>query len=142
MQRFPDWASRLEVFLHAQQRRQFHYGEWDCCLFVCDGIRAMTGTDPAAHFRGHYGSAKGAIAMMREMYGLRSVGDLVSAVAAEHGMVEVPVARARRGDVVLVKRPRDFSLGLLALNGGQILGPQKVGLGAVPRFAGSRAWNV
>jgi hypothetical protein len=38
------------------QSDSFSYGRWDCCLFVCDAIRVMTGIDLAADYRGAYSS--------------------------------------------------------------------------------------
>ena len=48
MTRKPDWQALLDAFLAEHQFDSFQYGRWDCCLFVCDAIQAMTGVDPAA----------------------------------------------------------------------------------------------
>jgi hypothetical protein len=142
MARYSDWAARLEVFLFASTGRKFQYGSFDCCLFVCDAVRAMTGRDLAHPFRGRYDSAKSASAMIRSA-GLTSVAGLVAFVASQHGMEEIPVSRAARGDVVLLKRGlRGSSLGLLALDGAHILVPVASGVMKVPRMAGTRAWAV
>jgi hypothetical protein len=140
--RYPDWPARLEAFLFAQTGRKFRYGSFDCCLFVCDAILAMTGEDLGATFRGRYDSAKSAAEMIRA-YGQRSVAGLVASTAGRRGMEEIPIARAQRGDVVLVKRGlRGSSLGVMALDGAHILVPVASGLTQVPRMAGVRAWAV
>ena len=54
--RKPDWQALLDAFLAEHQFDSFQYGRWDCCLFVCDAILAMTGVDPAAAYRGTYSS--------------------------------------------------------------------------------------
>jgi hypothetical protein len=143
MQRFPDWAARLEIWLFEQKDRRFQYGSWDCCLFVCEAIREMTGIDPGAEFRGEYDSAVDAAMLMRLRYDARSLGAMVEAVAARQGMREVPVQHAKRGDVMLIKRPKDASLGLLALDGSRVIvlaGSR--GMRTIPRFAAARAWAV
>src|ERR1041385_7487616 len=108
--RLPDWQSRLAQFLLAHRSTPFSYGRFDCCLFVCDAITAMTGTDPAARFRGTYSSLKEA-----RRYG--SVRKITEQVTTEFEMPEIPVLRAQRGDIVLIKRSRDYSLGLVGLSG-------------------------
>lgn len=133
MNRFPDWATRLEVYL--REPREFHYGAWDCCLFVCDAIRVMTGVDPALAFRGKYDSAKAARL-------LGSVKAVSEAVAARYGMPEVSIRHARRGDVALIKRGRDYSLGLIALDGRRVLVAGARGVLTVPRLLATRAWMV
>lgn len=141
MTRYSDWASRLEAFLLAQAGRKFQYGCFDCCLFVCDAVQAMTGTDPAHGLR-RYNSAKTAAAMIRS-YGQSSVGGFVASVAARLGMREIAMPYAKRGDVVLLKRgARGSSLGLLALDGAHAIVPGAVGLVGVPRLTAMRAWAV
>jgi hypothetical protein len=143
MQRFPDWAARLEFFLLEQAERRFEYGRWDCCLFVCDAIAVMTGVDPAAEFRGRYDSARTAGQLIRRSYGAHSVAAIAAGVAARFGMREVPMRLAGRGDVVLIRRKRDSSLGLVALDGAHVIVlAGSVGMARVPRFAGHRAWAV
>ena len=44
MNRYPNWQTRLDLYLRTVNQRQFKYGEWDCCLFACDAIQEMTGT--------------------------------------------------------------------------------------------------
>src|SRR4051812_23750010 len=72
----PDWRTRLSQHIEAERLRPFSWGEHDCCLWVGDCIRAMTGEDPAAEYRGTYDSAVGAIRRMREVDGVRSPHEL------------------------------------------------------------------
>lgn len=142
MNRYSDWAERLEAYLFLQSGRKFQYGAFDCCLFVCDAVSVMTGVDPAREFRGQYDSMDSAAALIRK-YGQRSVAGIAGAVAASFGMREIAMARAGRGDVVLVKRGKaGSSLGLVALDGAHVLVPGAAGVGKVPRMAGTRAWAV
>lgn len=43
MQRFPDWARRLEGYLAENAQREFKLGQWDCITFVLGAIAVMTG---------------------------------------------------------------------------------------------------
>jgi uncharacterized protein YfcZ (UPF0381/DUF406 family) len=134
--RKPDWQVLLHAFLMEHRYDAFRYGRCDCCLFVCDAVSVMTGVDPAAAFRGTYSSR----AQARRAYG--SVQELAEAVTAKHGMPESPVLHARRGDVALIKRNRDYSLGLVAMNGLDIVLASSRGLWRVPVSLAVRAWHV
>ena len=142
MTRSDDWQARLEAFLSKHQFDSFHYGRWDCCLFVCDAIREMTGIDPAAAFRGSYSSQVEARRAVRA-YGT-TVQAVVEAVAVQYGMPETGVLHARRGDVALLRRNcgRDYSLGLVALNGYEIVLTSSMGLWRMPVATAVRAWHV
>ena len=111
MTRYPNWPARLEAFLARHQDAKFRYGTWDCCLFVCDAIEVMTGVDPAADFRGRYHSRAEAPQAIRDRVGSPSVRRIADSVTAAHGMRAIPVLNASRGDLALIKRPRDYSLG-------------------------------
>ena len=145
MQRYSDWASRLEVFLHEQRERKFKYGEFDCCLFVCDAIRVMTGQDPGGRFRGRYGSRRQAELLVRELGGW---GGLAGDAAHRFEMYEVPPPQALRGDVALlgdylVRRRRwNYSLGLVSLDGRHLLAASAYGIAAAPRDLAVRCWRV
>ena len=132
MQRFPDWSTRLDHYLATLRGQRFRYGIFDCCLFVCGAIEATTGTDPARSFRGLYHSRSDGRKLLRGAGG-------IAAIAAAHGMVEVSVNHAKRGDVVMLT---GSSLGLVALNGRDVLVIGEEGLKAVPRGLAMRAWSV
>ena len=137
MTRKPDWQALLDAFLAEHQFDSFQYGRWDCCLFVCDAVFVMTGVDPAAAYRGTYASRAEA-----RKAACGSVQATVEAVCAEHGMDETAVPFARRGDVALVGRRRDCSLGIVALNGREIVLTSSAGLWRVPLGTAVRAWHV
>jgi Domain of unknown function (DUF6950) len=132
MQRFRDWATRLEAFLGSGPAREFRYGEFDCCLFVCDAIYVMTGADPAELFRGRYSNRRQARKLLARAGG-------VAAVAARYGLPEIPVPLAGRGDVLLMK---PSALGLVALNGRDALVLTDAGIGRRAAAGALRAWRV
>lgn len=135
------WQLLLHQYLCASREKPFRYGEMDCCLFVCDAIAAMTGVDVASPFRGRYGSRKQASRALEMFAGRPSVEAVTERVTKEHGMPEIPPALAQRGDVVLLPRAHDYSLGLVGLSG-DILAASAVGFEHAPLSLAIRAWRV
>ena len=141
MTRVGNWQGLLQAFLTEHQFDTFEYGRWDCCMFVCDAVRAMTGTDPARDIRGTYSTPMESRRVMRA-YGARSMRGLVETVTARCGMPEVQVLSAHRGDAALVVTGRSCSLGLVGLNGREVVLTSAKGLWSVPLPMASRAWRV
>jgi hypothetical protein len=142
LSRYPDWPTRLDQFLYSHSGIDFEYGRWDCCLFVADAIVAMTGADVAERFRGTYGSRKEALRAVKQYTGQASIKAVAETLFRKHGMREVPVLCAQRGDAVLVSRGKDHSLGLIALNGKEIVAVSKDSLLRWPLDRAVRAWRV
>jgi hypothetical protein len=141
--RLPDWQSRLNTFLLAHQSEPFRYGRFDCCLFVCEAISVMTGVDPAAGFRETYSSRAGARRALVSYCGTASVRAFAEAFTAKYGMREsATVLHAQRGDAALIERSRDYSLGLIALNGREIVVASSLGLSMAPLSSAVRSWHV
>lgn len=130
--RFPDWVARLERYLGAQRGRAFRYGAFDCCLFVCGAVEAISGVDPGRDFRGKYLSRETGRARLWEAGGF-------SSVAKAHGLNSIAPGLALRGDVLQMKR---FSLGVVALNGRDAIVMGEYGLIAVPSSTAIAAWRV
>ena len=131
--RLPGWQGALDGFLTAHRETRFEYGAWDCCLFACDAIQVMTGVDVAVQFRGRYHSRTEALRAIRDYAGSPSVRAAAGRVTEAYAMPQVDILRARRGDVMLIRRPRDYSLGIVALNGTDVItvtpqGLQRIGL--------------
>ncbi len=102
----------------------------------------MTGVDPAHEFRDNYASRGEAYRSIEAATGAKSVQAIVASITAKLQMPEIPVPCAQRGDVVLVQRARDFSLGLVALNGREIVVCRARGLCRIPMSHAIRAWRV
>jgi hypothetical protein len=142
MTRRPDWQTRLNSFLIAHAHHPFVYGSWDCCLFVSSAIHEMTGVDPARDFRDKYQSRGEAYRAIKAATGATSVQAIVASITAKLQMPEIPVRRAQGGDVVLIERARDYSLGLMALNWSEIIVCQARGLGRISLNHAVQAWRV
>lgn len=102
----------------------------------------MTGTDIAIGFRGRYRTRKEALEAVREYTGKVSIRAIAETLFRENGLREVPVLSAQRGDAVLVKRGRDWSLGLIALDGKTIVALAKNSLLRWPLSQAVRTWRV
>jgi hypothetical protein len=140
--RFPDWATRLERFFIEHQLDTFHYGRWDCCLFACNAIQVMTGIDPVARFRGRYATRREALIAIRDETGRASVDSIVHHVTSELQMQAVAPLTAQRGDLALIERGRDVSLGIVSLNGIHLIVTSERRLWRIPRELAVEAWRV
>jgi hypothetical protein len=136
-----DWEARLGSYFQSRSDSPFHYGVHDCCLFVCGAILAMTGIDVAAPFRGAYRSRKEAMQLLCNYAGDSSVQAIVEKVTREYQMPRVDTVMAQRGDVVLIKRPNDYSLGIVDLQG-KVAVAIDTGFTRIPISFAARAWHV
>jgi hypothetical protein len=66
----------------------------------------------------------------------------VEAITSWLAMPEAPVLQARRGDVALVRRGRQTTLTLVAMNGRDLVLVSSRGLWTIPVSLASRAWHV
>ena len=138
--RYADWPDRLTRFLESCRPRKFRYGSHDCCLFAADAVRAITGADIAAEFRGKYCNRKEALLLARSYSGQSSIRALI-----ERALVDFPSVNpsfAQRGDLVLIQRRSDYSLGIVGLNGRDILKPAEIGLASLSFTSAVKAWHV
>jgi hypothetical protein len=130
--RLPDWQTRLQALIQQRLVQPFAWGSHDCCLFVCDGIEAITGHDPAADLRG-YSTEREALRILQAHGGVLG---LAEARAGE----SIPVLAAQVGDVGLL--PIDGRDTLALCGGAHWLAPGAVGLVAVPLDMASDAWRA
>ena len=96
-------------------------------------VRAMTGIDYAAPWRGYTTKAEAA-ALVKANGGVEG---LLSGALAE----EVPVNFAQRGDVVLIWHAGSLAAGLVALDG-RVAGQGRKRVELLPRSAAVRAWRI
>jgi len=157
--RFETWEQDLAEFLEASANRPFAWGSHDCCLFVSEAIRIMTGTDIAEikHWRGNYHDETGAYFTLFKSMRTRKFRTALERLAEEFGLVPWShAALAQRGDVALVQDgaavaaiAADFgppvlkeALGIVDLSGRWVacLGPE--GLTRLPVDRILIAWKV
>lgn len=132
LQRLPDWQTRLVTHLSEVKALRFDPATHHCALFVADCVRAMTGQDPAAGFRG--------LTLQQGLLALRKAGfaDHVALTAAL--LEEVPVAFGRAGDVAAIPTPEGPALGLV--QGAAIYVLRPTGLGLVSLLSATRMFRM
>ena len=134
MKRLPDWRIRLQAYVTATAQDRFQPGETDCALFAAGAVEAMTGTDPAQAFRGHYTSLKGGFKRLKTA----GFADL-AAYACAH-FTEVPVARAQVGDIAVLEGNGEAALGIVQGERIYIRSPQ--GLATVSLLKAERMFRL
>lgn len=136
LERLTDWRSRLSQHIEAERFRPFVWGEHDCCLWICDCIKVMTGVDIAEPYRGQYENAFGAIKQMRLIDNVKTVHSL----ALKRIGPTKPWQFAKTGDIVAANLPNlgvgemdgtgCLSLGVCFGNSAYFVGPD--GLFQIP----------
>ncbi len=137
IERKPNW----EIILAQELRkpRLFEWGVSDCCLFVGDIIKAMTGTDPAQTFRHKYSTSKSAFKELRKQ-GFNGVGELAHKMARKYGYKTVDVNFAQKGDVVCAFFDGRESLGVMDGQYGVFVG--SAGYVYIEKYDLINAWAV
>jgi hypothetical protein len=139
LERKPYWDTReLNDFLIARAFMPFSWGVNDCALFVADAIEAMTGTDIAADFRGYTDEAgawdairrvRGAVLGVSGADAVVTVDAAAEYCAQKFGLEEAAFPlQARRGDFCTFMQAGRLMLGLIHLNGRDIVTPGAKGL--------------
>ena len=141
MKRFEDWTVRLDAYLCWMAEGSFSWGSNDCALFAGNMVRELTGTDIAKQFRGKYHTKAGAYAALKKFAGGGLEATSVK-ISAEHGMEEVPVRMAQRGDIVFLKTDMGETLAIVGMDGTHVTAPGPTGLVRWPVGKGRRAWRV
>lgn len=129
--RRPDWPVRLDAFIEQRRRTPFAWGVHDCCQFAREGVRALTGVDPAKGWGlRRYTTAKGAASTLKRLGG-------VAAIPERAGCMRLPrVALAQRGDIV----EREGVLGICV--GAHVAMPGATGLIFTSLLDCTSAWRV
>nr|WP_301918158.1 hypothetical protein [uncultured Defluviimonas sp.] len=132
--RLPDWRDRLHTFLAANAATPFQPGFFDCSLMTGAGIGAMTGTDPAAPYRGNYSTIEEGLALLQA----DGFEDHVAFAASMFD--EIPVLAATEGDVAVVRQGNLTGLGIVL--GSTIAVASEKGIVQLPLTAASQVFEV
>jgi hypothetical protein len=89
------WEGKLAAHVRGAYRQPFVWGDRDCALWSFDWVRECTGLDITHEWRGKYKTATGATRLMKKR------GFANPEAVADHHLLSVPVALARRGDLLL-----------------------------------------
>lgn len=141
-----NWVTRLDEYVTAAASMPFSYDRamgLDCCTFTFGAIHAQTGVAIGEPFGGSYSTQREALTAMRNYCGKASLGLFISKLMKEHGFDPlISPLYAQRGDAVLAPNGGWHFLGVLDLNGRDILSVGEHGVRRVPLSITCRAWRI
>lgn len=123
---------KLQKVFNEYKDKPFEWGKRDCCLFVCDCVKAMKDIDPAEKYRGLYDSELSAKKMLIELGTIEETFDSL--------FERTYINYAKRCDVVLYESHLGQTLGLVWSGGLLSMGPH--GYGIVEEFIPIGIWSI
>lgn len=135
MRRTDGWFPRLVAVIDGHARLPHAWGESDCLCRVADGYLAMTGSDPAAPYRGRYTSyAEGAALLAAD--GFAEPVDYVRSLCPE-----IHPSEAGDGDIgAMLGDDGTLAFGLICRRLLYVATP--AGNGRFPRLRAQRAFRI
>ena len=121
LKRHDDWPTELAGFLEKAGKDKVHWTSSGA--FVWDAVRAITGVNLGRRYRGN-------------------AQEIFERTASKHGLEEVPILFARRGDVVLFENETGQTLGIVGMDGKHIVSVRPGGLVFCSVRQGLKAWRV
>ena len=136
--RIDGWETRLADVVEGARERPFSWGQHDCLTFACDCVRALTGSDPMADWRGQYNSRAKAHRILSEGGG---PFEMIDRHMVDCGGQKAPSLHAKRGDVIFTQQMGAGNL-VMVCQGALMVGPsERPGLLQVPIPKGGVAWS-
>ncbi len=132
--RLPLWESKLNDYIYANQFKAFEYGKHDCCSFTIEAQKILTGSTLFPEFDGTYEDLKGGKAILHKLGYKTWIG------ACNDRLEKIPVALAKRGDVVSMRTNDSFAMGLCMGKVGAFVGIEKMEF--IPREDLKLAWRI
>ena len=139
LRRKSNWPAALELFLAEKAGQRFDWETNNCGFFACDWIAMLVGVDPAAPFRDEIVSALTAARVLEREGGIEAIA---AAAAQRWGWPEVPVKRARRGDIVSIDAEGGPALSVCIGGDCVVSARGKAGLLKFPVLSARRAWQI
>lgn len=116
MIRYPDWPTRLAEYFKACADRPLEYGAFDCALFACGALHAMTGIHPLKRYIGKYDTPISAARQMK-LYSGGGLAETAEKASRSIGLKPVEPAFAKRGDMALAHHKGVHFWGVVDLDG-------------------------
>jgi hypothetical protein len=138
VRRYDNWPERLAALVERARARRFVWGQHDCMTFAADAVRAMTGIDPIAGWRGRYASEEEGDALL----GPDGLESFVAHLMAGLGVPEASPRHVQRGDWAMVTLPRTDRLWNGVCLGESVAMPAEHGLVFVPAARVARCWRI
>lgn len=119
------WRPSLQSYILEGRANSFEWGKWDCALFVCGAIEAMTGEDLGKSYRGRYTTAAGGLKLIKKD-GYKDHAEFAAAFLEEDPRGP---AFAMLGDIVAYKVDGNTGIALGVCNGetSYVLMPEGMG---------------
>lgn len=143
-----DWDMSFHKAIQARRSQPFAWSVNDCCTWVADHIKTVTGVDLYTEFRGTYTDAKSAFVSIHRITGKKTVEDVADYVFGKAGIPELMnTNHASRGDIVCFDQVQTDGksepiLGVVNLCGQVALFVSQSGLQRIPVSQCRRAWRV
>lgn len=116
----------LRQFLDARRAEPFRPSLSDCAMFAADWIAMLTGTDPAAKWRGRYRTVEEGRALLLAD-GFASPAEVLAPILLR----DAGWMQAQAGDIAVLIEAGEEAMGLVGGGHIHVLRPRR-GLGAVP----------
>lgn len=146
MSKLDNWQAALDAYIASAHTMPFSYNRafgLDCCTFTFGAIHAQTGIAIGQQFAGSYQTKRESLIAMKNYCGRPSLLLAIAKLMAENKFDRCRPMFAQRGDVLLTPtNTRDWFLGLLDLNGKDVLSVGDHGMRRVPRSIRCRAWRI
>ncbi len=144
MKRLPNWDTKLLPEFVVQRRKMpFAWGANDCCILAADAVKAITGVDIAADFRGRYTDEAEAFALIKKLTGGSTVADAAVYCAGKFGLTEYEFPLlAKRGDVVVLEDAGRLIAGFVHMDGRHIASVGETGFRYYLITAAKRAFQI
>jgi len=140
------WEQRFATLLSQYNGCEFNYGTLDCCLFVGDVVKEITGVDLVSDFRGKYHDLESLRDFLQKKQGSTDHIKLIAKLLTSQGVNKQKPVFAKRGDVVVIRQINDneinYILGIIHLNGKDVVAMQHSGLGYYPISMITKAWEI
>lgn len=78
LHRLSNWSARLTYYIDEVRFRPLQYGIFDCAIFPCGAIEAVTGVNYSKDFVGKYNTYMGGIKLLKTKYDVRDHVDLAA----------------------------------------------------------------
>ena len=135
VRRSVSWLNDLAAYIESVRRTKPQPGKLDCALFCADAVRALTGTDLAAEFRGRYSTFEGGHRLLRRE-GWLDVTDFLQA-----HFEAIHISQAQVGDIALVPLTNN-GMALGVVQGAHIFILGETGLQLTDLLNGKKAFRI
>jgi hypothetical protein len=146
MAKLSNWQASLDRYIAENHQRPFSYDPalgLDCCRFTFGAIRVQIGKPVGEQFADAYKTRREALETMLAYCGRPSLSMAIFKLFKECGFDATHPNFAARGDAVLTPKPGGGEfLGILALNGKDVISVGENGLRRVPISIRCRSWRI